>query len=71
MVTSFQYAPFNTFTELKVPDNWEHNTNFFNLPLPAFYDAFKGALGAGYSVAVSIDTTEPSYKVTGKYCVVL
>jgi bleomycin hydrolase len=71
MVTSFQYAPFNTFTELKVPDNWEHNTNFFNVPLPIFYEAFKGALGAGYSVAVSIDTSEPSYKITGKYCLVL
>jgi hypothetical protein len=33
MLTSFESAPFNTFTELKVPDNWRHNTNFFNIPL--------------------------------------
>jgi bleomycin hydrolase len=68
MLTSFQYAPFNTFIEFRVPDNWEHNTNFLNLPLPEYYEAFKGALKRGFSVAVSIDTTEPSYRSTGKYC---
>ena len=68
MLTSFQYAPFNTFIEFRVPDNWEHNTNFLNLPLPDYYEAFKGALKQGFSVAVSIDTTESSYRSTGKYC---
>jgi bleomycin hydrolase len=68
LVTSFESAPFNTFTALDVPDNWRHNTNFFNVRLPVFYDALKGALQAGFSVAVSVDTTEPSYKTTGRYC---
>ena len=68
MLTSFESAPFNTFTELKVPDNWRHNTNFFNVPLPVFYDALKGALRAGFSAAVDLDTSEPSYETTGRYC---
>jgi bleomycin hydrolase len=68
MITSFESTPFNTFTELKVPDNWRHNTNFFNAPLPLFYKSFKNALKGGYSVAVSVDTTEPSYELTGRYC---
>jgi bleomycin hydrolase len=68
MITSFESAPFNTFTELKVPDNWRHNTNFFNVPLPVFYEAFKGALKNGYSVAVSVDTSEPTYEMTGRHC---
>ncbi len=68
MLTSFESAPFNTFTELNVPDNWRHNTNFFNVPLPVFYDALKGALHAGYSAAIDLDTTEPSYDTTGRYC---
>ncbi len=68
MITSFEKAPFNKFTELEVPDNWRHKTNFFNVPLPVFYDAFKGAVRAGYTVAVSMDVTEPSYKITGRYC---
>lgn len=70
MVTSFESAPFNTFTELEVPDNWRHNTNFFNVPLPVFYEAFKGALRGGFTVAVSMDDTEPSYRTTARYCVI-
>ncbi len=67
-VASFESAPFNTFTELKVPDNWRHTTNFFNVPLPVFYEAFKGALHGGFTVAVEMDNTEPSYDTTGRYC---
>jgi bleomycin hydrolase len=70
MITSFESAPFNTFTELKVPDNWRHNTNFLNVPLPVFYDALKGALHAGFSAAIDLDTSEPSYENTGRYCLV-
>jgi bleomycin hydrolase len=71
LLTSFESAPFNAFTEFKVPDNWHHNTNYFNLPLVQFYNAFKEAVSNGFSVAVSIDTSEPSYRQTGRYCVVL
>lgn len=68
MATSFEYAPFNTFTTLDVPDNWRRNTNFFNVPLPVYYDAFKDAVRSGYTVAVSVDTSEPAYKITGRHC---
>lgn len=68
MLTSFESAPFNTFTELHVPDNWRHHTNFFNVPLPVFYDALKGAVRAGFSAAIDLDTSEPSYQTTGRYC---
>jgi len=60
-VTSFQYAPFYQFTELRVPDNWKHNTNYFNVPLEVFYPALRGAVARGYSAAVDIDISEPSY----------
>jgi len=67
MLTSYESAPFNSFTELKVPDNWRHSTNFFNVPLPLFYAALKGALRSGFSAAVDLDTSEPSYETTGRY----
>ncbi len=70
MVTSFESAPFNTFTELKVPDNWQHNSNFFNVPLSVFYNALKDALQAGFSAAIDMDNTEPSYADTGRYCLI-
>ena len=59
MVTSFQYAPYYRFVELKVPDNWTHNQNYFNVPLKVFYNAMKNALKRGYSVAFDSDIGEP------------
>ncbi len=70
MVTSHESVPFNAFAELAVPDNWRHNTNFFNVPLPVFYDAFKAALRGGFTVAVEMDNSEPSYRTTGRYCLI-
>ena len=59
MVTSFEYAPFHTFTDLRVPDNWRNNKCYYNVPLDAFYEGLKGALRAGYSVAIDGDISEP------------
>jgi bleomycin hydrolase len=61
LITSFQYAPFYQFTELRVPDNWRHHTNYFNVPLEVFHTLLKDAVAQGYSVAVDVDISEPSY----------
>lgn len=62
-VTSFTYAPFYTFTQLRVPDNWAHDSTYFNVPLDVFYASMKGALKRGYSFAIDADISEPSYRV--------
>ncbi len=59
MVTSFQYAPFDTFIELKVPDNWAHRETFFNVPLDIFYGSLEKAVQKGYTAAFDSDTGEP------------
>jgi len=66
-VTSFLYAPFNQFIELKVPDNWKHHTNYFNVPLDLFYCSLKDAVAGEYSVAIDMDNSEPSYRMTKQY----
>jgi Aminopeptidase C len=66
-VTSFLYAPFNQFIELKVPDNWKHHTNYFNVPLDLFYCSLKDAVTGEYSVAIDMDNSEPSYRMTKQY----
>jgi bleomycin hydrolase len=63
-ITSFQYAPFYQFTELRVPDNWKHNSNYFNVLLEVFYTSLRDAVAQGYSVAVDVDISEPSYEFT-------
>ncbi len=62
-VTSFEYAPFYTFTQLRVPDNWAHDSSYFNVPLDLYFRSIKGALEHGYSVAIDADISEPSYEI--------
>jgi bleomycin hydrolase len=59
MVTSFTYAPFYEFIELKVPDNWAHYKTYYNVPLDLFYESIKNAIKKGYSIAFNSDTGEP------------
>jgi bleomycin hydrolase len=59
MVTSFMYEPFYKFIELKVPDNWFHYKNYYNVPLDLFYNSMKSAIKNGYSMAFDSDTGEP------------
>ena len=58
-VTSFLYEPYGRFIELKVPDNWAHRKNYFNVPLPLFYSALISAVRRGYSAAIDADISEP------------
>lgn len=70
LITSFEYAPFDTFIELKVPDNWQHRSNYFNVPLNVFYDSLRTAVQSGFTVAVDADYTEPSYQQTKRYGII-
>jgi bleomycin hydrolase len=70
LVTSFSYSPIDTFTELRVPDNWAHRENFFNVPLRVFSGGIKEALDNGYSVAIDADISEPSYRETKTYAII-
>jgi bleomycin hydrolase len=59
---SFQYAPFYAKAEYTVPDNWWHSKEYYNLPLGDWYQALKGAVEAGYTVAIGGDVSEPGYE---------
>jgi len=56
---SFKYVPFYTKGEYKVPDNWWHNEDYYNVPLDEFYQAIVNSLEKGYSVAFGGDVSEP------------
>ena len=59
VVTSFMYAPYNRFIELRVPDNWAHRKDYFNVSLDRFYGLLRSALDHGFTVAFDSDTGEP------------
>jgi bleomycin hydrolase len=60
-VVSFMYAPFYTRTEFKVPDNWWHCREYYNIPLYEFEIALLRSLRRGFTAALSVDFTEPGY----------
>jgi bleomycin hydrolase len=55
---SFEYLPFYTQGEYKVPDNWWHSADYYNVPLDEFYGAIREALQAGFSLALAGDISE-------------
>ncbi|NOY77107.1 MAG: peptidase C1 [Calditrichaeota bacterium] len=58
---SFKYLPFYTQGEYKVPDNWWHSKEYYNVPLDVWYKAIKHAIKNGYSVAIGGDVSEPGH----------
>lgn len=51
--------PFYRLGEFKVPDNWWRDDTYHNVPIEEFYGAIKGAIKAGYGVAIAVDVSEP------------
>lgn len=58
-IISFKYLPFFTKGDYRVPDNWFHSRDYFNVPLDEFYGAILGAVKRGFTVAVAGDISEP------------
>jgi len=53
--------PFYTRGEYKVPDNWWHDDSYYNVPLDDWFEAAKGSVRKGFTVAIGGDVSEPGY----------
>jgi bleomycin hydrolase len=60
-VMSTSSIPFYTQGEFKVPDNWWHSSDYYNLPLNEFYDVIKTAVRMGQTLTIGGDVSEPGY----------
>ncbi|MDZ7373735.1 MAG: peptidase C1 [candidate division KSB1 bacterium] len=58
-IMSTTSIPFWTQGEYKVPDNWWHSQEYYNVPLEDFYEGIRSALRSGFSVALGGDISEP------------
>ncbi len=58
---SFIYLPFYSRGEYKVPDNWWHSAESYNLPLYEFTMTLLRALRKGYTATLAVDFSEPGY----------
>jgi bleomycin hydrolase len=54
--------PFYQTGEYTVPDNWDRDSSYYNIPLNEFYEGIKSSINNGFSIAIGGDVSEP-----GKY----
>ncbi len=76
---SLMEAPYWTQAEYKVPDNWWHSAEYYNVPLNDFMSIIKTASKNGYSMSIGGDVSEsgmdnklgvamiPSYDIPSAY----
>lgn len=60
-VLSYMQQPYWKQVEYEVPDNWWHDSSYYNIPLDDFMNVLKKSLKAGYTVAVGGDVSEPGF----------
>lgn len=47
--------------EYPVPDNWWHDSDYYNVPLDEYINLLRGAIRKGYTMAIGGDVSEPGY----------
>lgn len=60
-ILSYKQEPYWQQVEYKVPDNWWHNKDYYNVPLDDFMDAVKKAIKNGYSLSIGGDVSESGF----------
>jgi bleomycin hydrolase len=57
-IISYKQEPFWQKVEYKVPDNWWHNTDYYNVPLDVYMNALKKSVRNGYTLGIAGDVSE-------------
>jgi len=60
-ILSYTQEPFFEQVEYKVPDNWWHNAEYYNVPLDVYMTALKDAVRKGFTVSIGGDVSEPGF----------
>lgn len=58
-ILSYKQEPYWQKVEYKVPDNWWHSKDYYNVPLDVFMDIIHKAIRNGYSMSIGGDVSEP------------
>jgi bleomycin hydrolase len=58
-VMSTLSIPFYTQGPFEVPDNWWHDSSYYNVPLDEWYGAVTRAIDNGYTMTIGGDISEP------------
>jgi bleomycin hydrolase len=60
-ILSYKQEPFWQQVEYKVPDNWWHSKDYYNVPLDVFMDIIKKGIRSGYTMSLGGDVSEPGF----------
>ena len=60
-ILSYEQEPFYKHVEYKVPDNWWHSTDYYNVPLDVFMEALKKVVRSGYTASIGGDVSKPGF----------
>ncbi|HKI87555.1 MAG TPA: C1 family peptidase [Draconibacterium sp.] len=60
-ILSYKQEPYWQKVEYKVPDNWWHSKDYYNVPLDVFMKAIKDAIKNGYTMSIGGDVSETGF----------
>lgn len=60
-VTSIMAKPYWSKVEYEVPDNWWHDSTYYNVPLEDYMAIVKAAIRNGYTMMIGGDVSEPGF----------
>ncbi len=60
-ILSYKQEPYWEQVEYKVPDNWWHSKEYFNVPLDVFMEIVNRAIKDGYSMSIGGDVSETGF----------
>ena len=63
-ILSYKQEPYWQQVEYKVPDNWWHSADYYNVPLDVFMDIIKKGIRSGYTMSIGGDVSEPGFSRT-------
>ncbi len=69
-ILSLKQEPYWQKVEYKVPDNWWHSKDYYNVPLDVFMSIIKKGIRKGYSMAIGGDVSEAGYDSHAEVAVV-
>ncbi len=60
-ILSYMQEPYWQQVEYKVPDNWWHNKDYYNVPLDIYLDIIKKSIRDGYTMSIGGDVSEAGF----------
>ncbi len=60
-ILSYKQEPYWEQVEYKVPDNWWHSEDYYNVPLDVYMEVIKESVREGYTMSIGGDVSEAGF----------